>query len=84
VIGRHELGEGVTLLHGLQPRGDVGAPVHGIELVGDEDDRPLAAGEGRYYLVRAQNGCGSGSFGSGSSVPDPRDALDAALPPACR
>jgi aldose sugar dehydrogenase len=47
------------------------------------DTRPLAAGQGWFYLVRAQNSCGSGTFGSGSPVPDPRDALDATLPPAC-
>src|SRR5439155_19081384 len=42
-----------------------------------------AAGSAYYYLVRAENACGSGTFGDGSGVPDPRDPLDATLPPAC-
>jgi hypothetical protein len=48
------------------------------------DGRPdPPAGDGYYYLGRAGNGCGNGTFGDGSAVPDPRDALDATLPPAC-
>ena len=39
------------------------------------------AGSGYYYLVRAENTCGSGTFGDGSGSPDPRDPLDA-MPPA--
>jgi len=34
------------------------------------------AGEGRWYLLRMTNGCGTGSFGNSSLVVDPRDALD--------
>jgi aldose sugar dehydrogenase len=41
------------------------------------------AGSGYYYLVRAENACGSGTFGDGTGMPDPRDPLDATLPPAC-
>jgi len=41
------------------------------------------AGSGYYYLVRAENTCGDGSFGNGSGTPDPRDPLDATLPPDC-
>jgi len=41
------------------------------------------AGSGYYYLVRAENTCGNGTFGNGSGTPDPRDALDATLPPDC-
>ncbi len=41
------------------------------------------AGSGYYYLVRAENTCGDGTFGNGSGMPDPRDPLDAALPPDC-
>jgi glucose/arabinose dehydrogenase len=40
-------------------------------------------GSAVHYLLRAANLCGSGTFGSGTSVPDPRDPLDAALPPPC-
>jgi glucose/arabinose dehydrogenase len=41
------------------------------------------AGDGFYYLLRAANGCGTGTFGDSSLVPDPRDLLDATLPNAC-
>ncbi len=41
------------------------------------------AGSGYYYLVRAENTCRAGTFGDGTGVPDPRDPLDASLPPAC-
>jgi glucose/arabinose dehydrogenase len=48
------------------------------------DSRPTpSSGDGYFYLVRASNGCGAGTFGDASPVPDPRDALDAKLPPAC-
>ncbi len=41
------------------------------------DDSALPApGDGRYTLVRGDNLCGRGSFGAGSSLPDPRDPLD--------
>jgi subtilisin-like proprotein convertase family protein len=38
------------------------------------------AGQGRYYLVRARNGCGTATYGNAGVSPDPRDALDAAGP----
>jgi hypothetical protein len=41
-----------------------------------------SAGTGFYYLVRGRNSCGRGTFGDGSTIPDPRDALDAGTP-AC-
>lgn len=48
------------------------------------DSRPdPPAGSATYYLVRAENTCGNGTFGNGSGSPDPRDPLDAALPPDC-
>ena len=48
------------------------------------DSRPNPpAGSGYYYLVRAENTCGNGTFGDGSGTPDPRDPLDATLPPNC-
>lgn len=40
-------------------------------------------GQAYYYLVRASNACGDGTFGDGSGSPDPRDLLDAALPANC-
>ena len=40
-------------------------------------------GDGFYYLVRAENGCGNGTFGDGSGPVDPRDQLDASTPLAC-
>ena len=46
-----------------------------------DDTRPdPASGQGVYYLARAQNGSGTGTFGDSSLVPDPRDVLDAAAP----
>jgi glucose/arabinose dehydrogenase len=41
------------------------------------------AGSGHHYLARAENVCGVASFGDATLEPDPRDALDAALPAAC-
>jgi xylan 1,4-beta-xylosidase len=40
-------------------------------------------GEGRYYLLRARNGCGVATYGAGSPLPDPRGGLGdgAASPP---
>jgi hypothetical protein len=35
-----------------------------------------ASGEGYYYLVRAQNACGTGSYGDSGETPDPRDGLE--------
>ena len=40
-------------------------------------------GDGFWYLVRAENGCGNGTFGDGSGPIDPRDALDASTPLTC-
>lgn len=40
-------------------------------------------GSAYYYLVRAENACADGTFGDGSGSPDPRDLLDATLPPDC-
>jgi hypothetical protein len=37
------------------------------------------AGDAKYYLIRANNACGPGSFGNSSLVSDPRDALDLAV-----
>lgn len=55
--------------------------------VGSFDDTPALdaspgpeSGTGRYYLVRARNGCavgGIGTFGDSTLAPDPRDDLDA-------
>ena len=50
-------------------------------LVDSRPDPP--AGSAYYYLARAENTCGNGTFGNGSGSPDPRDPLDAALPPDC-
>jgi glucose/arabinose dehydrogenase len=47
------------------------------------DARTPPVSEAFYYLVRAGNGCGTGSFGDGSGSPDPRDGLDTTLPPLC-
>jgi hypothetical protein len=47
------------------------------------DSRPGPGADGLwYYLVRAVNTCGNGTFGDSSLSPDPRDALDAAFPPS--
>lgn len=40
-------------------------------------------GEAFYYLVRSQNACATGTFGDGTPVPDPRDALDSGSRPVC-
>jgi hypothetical protein len=45
----------------------------------DERSGPTPGG-GVYYLVRAQNSCGTGTVGDASGVPDPRDELDEAGP----
>jgi hypothetical protein len=45
-----------------------------------DDTRPdPPAGVGRWFLVRADNGC-KGTYGDSGEVPDPRDLLDAASP----
>jgi hypothetical protein len=41
-------------------------------------DPPLLDAD--YYLARARNACGAGSYGDSSEVPDPRDDLDAVSP----
>ena len=46
----------------------------------DDASPPPAAGAGEYLLVRAQNSCAAGSYGSATIVPDPRDALDSGGP----
>ena len=53
----------------------------GTSLIEARPDPP--PGSAFYYLVRAENTCGSGTFGDGSGSPDPRDLLDATLPPDC-
>ncbi len=40
-------------------------------------------GEATYYLVRGGNSCSNGTYGDASISPDPRDALDLALPVNC-
>jgi hypothetical protein len=45
------------------------------------DARLPALGESFYYLLRAQNGCGTGTWGDANVAPDPRDALDGLLDP---
>ncbi|MHC4924187.1 MAG: right-handed parallel beta-helix repeat-containing protein, partial [Planctomycetota bacterium] len=39
-----------------------------------------ALGDGTYYLVRAHNACGIGTWGDSTDLPDARDTLDAASP----
>jgi len=51
------------------------------EMVDTRPDPPR--GSGYYYLVRASNACGAGTFGNGTPSPDPRDVLDISLPLAC-
>ncbi len=49
----------------------------GINGVSLADPRPdPVIGQIFYYLIRAANQCGKGTFGDSSLVPDPRDALD--------
>jgi glucose/arabinose dehydrogenase len=60
---------------------DLAAGVAGTSF---NDPRPAPPiGEAYYYLVRGQNGCGQGTFGDGTPVPDPRDALDNGSRPGC-
>ncbi len=40
-----------------------------------QDAAPVAAGDGRYYLVSAKNACGSGGYGSSGLSPDPRATI---------
>jgi len=47
------------------------------------DSRPgPAPGQAAYYLARARNSCGVGTYGESGANPDPRDFLDAGNP-AC-
>lgn len=41
---------------------------------------PPGTALGYWYLVHGQNQCGSGSYGDGTPVPDPRDALVGSVP----
>jgi hypothetical protein len=52
--------------------GDV--PSTNIDRVQPQPEPPFP--EGYWYLVRGQNVCGDGTWGDGSSSPDPRDALE--------
>jgi hypothetical protein len=48
-----------------------------------EDTRATPPTDGSrltYYLVRASNSCGVGSYGNSGSIPDPRDLLDTSSP----
>ncbi len=49
------------------------------------DDPNPDPGPGRavYYLSRARNGCGDGTYGNSSLAPDPRDFLDAPATTPC-
>lgn len=49
------------------------------------DDPNPDPGPGRavYYLSRARNGCGDGTYGNSSLTPDPRDFLDAPATTPC-
>ena len=42
----------------------------------DDDRADPAVGDGYYYVLRARNGCGIGSYGDSSLSPDPRDDLN--------
>jgi hypothetical protein len=44
------------------------------------DGRVLNPGDGVFYLLRGQNTCGDGTYGSGNSTPDPRPLLDTSGP----
>ncbi len=46
----------------------------GIDKVQPQPEPPLP--NGYWYLVRGQNACGSGTWGDGTPVPDPRDLLE--------
>ncbi len=49
-----------------------------------DDGRPdPAPGKGVYYLSRATNGCGDGTYGDSTLSPDPRDFLDDAATTPC-
>ncbi len=42
----------------------------------DDPGPDPGAGNGSYYLSRARNGCGDGTYGNSGLSPDPRDFLD--------
>jgi len=67
--------------HGYASACDLAVSQAGTTLVDARADPP--PGEAYYYLVRAQNACGAGTFGDGTPVPDPRDALDSGTRPPC-
>jgi glucose/arabinose dehydrogenase len=74
----------LTSLHSVGPA--LGACTLGTGITETKilDSRALPApGDGYFYLVRASNGCGAGTFGDASIQPDPRDLLDATLPAMC-
>jgi len=50
-------------------------------LLDPETDPPSR--DGRYYLVRARNACGAGTYGDASILPDPRAVLDSGGTPPC-
>jgi hypothetical protein len=50
-------------------------------LLDPETDPPSR--DGRYYLVRARNTCGAGTYGEASILPGPRAVLDAGGAPPC-
>jgi glucose/arabinose dehydrogenase len=60
---------------------DLAVAQPGAALVDPRADPP--PGEAFYYLVRAENACGTGTFGDGTAVPDPRDVLDSGSRPPC-
>jgi hypothetical protein len=56
-------------------------------LIGNLADSPYedtrtgpTAGASYYYLLRAKNSCGKGTYGNAGTTPDPRDALDSSSP----
>jgi glucose/arabinose dehydrogenase len=55
----------------------------GLAVPSAPDVRAPSPGDGFYYLVRAENACGAGTFGAGTPRPDPRDPLDRQQPAPC-
>jgi len=49
----------------------------------DDATSDPGAGLGVYYLSRARNGCGNGTYGDSSLSPDPRDFLDSPSTTPC-
>lgn len=64
-----------------------GVACGGKDLLGTSvsDSAPVGMGDSRIYLLRGKNGCGIGTYGSGSgtAVPDPRSLLDNPLNDPC-